>query len=89
VEPAGVLVGIETTEREWTQTARQPGGDYIIKLLNEYQASWALIRQWAGLDAAIAEREAQIQRLERLYGTLSTRYKKPVWSANRRSSDVP
>ena len=35
-------------------------------LLTEYRASWALIRQWAGHDAAVAQREAEIQRLERL-----------------------
>jgi putative hemolysin len=40
--------------------------EYIVGLLNEYRASWALIRQWAGLDAAIAQREAEIQKLERL-----------------------
>lgn len=27
---------------------------------------WALIRQWAGHDAAVAQREAEIQKLERL-----------------------
>lgn len=27
---------------------------------------WALIRQWAGRDAAIAQREARIEQLERL-----------------------
>jgi hypothetical protein len=37
-----------------------------VPLLNEYRAAWALIRQWAGHDAAIAEREARIQQLERL-----------------------
>ena len=35
-------------------------------LLNDTRASWARIRQWAGLDAAVAEREKRIQRLERL-----------------------
>jgi hypothetical protein len=64
-EPATVLVNIEATEREWDQKARR-GEDYIVSLLNEYRASWALIRQWAGQDAAIAQREAEIQRLERL-----------------------
>jgi hypothetical protein len=64
-EPTTVLVAVEATEREWAQKARH-GEDYIVKLLNEYQAAWALIRQWAGHDAAIAQREAQIQRLERL-----------------------
>jgi hypothetical protein len=65
-EPSTVLAGVESTEREWTQTASQPGGEYIVSLLNEYRASWAIIRQWAGYDAAIAQREAQIQQLERL-----------------------
>ncbi len=64
-EPATVLVQCESTEREWSLKASH-GEDYIIKLLNEYRASWALIRQWAGLDAAVAQREAEIQRLERL-----------------------
>lgn len=35
-------------------------------LLNEFRASWAILRQWAGHDAAVAQRETEIQRLERL-----------------------
>jgi hypothetical protein len=65
-EPSAVLAGVEATEREWTQEARRPGEEYIIPLLNEYRASWALIRQWTGHDAAVAQREAVIERLERL-----------------------
>jgi hypothetical protein len=65
-EPATVLTKIEATEREWTETARRPGEEYIVPLLNKYRAAWALVRQWAGHDAAIAEREAHIVRLERL-----------------------
>jgi hypothetical protein len=65
-EPAAVLVAIEATERKWAQDAGRPGEEHLVSLLNEYRATWALIRQWAGLDAAIAEREAQIQKLERL-----------------------
>jgi hypothetical protein len=38
----------------------------LATLLNEHRASFALIRQWAGHDAAVAQREAEIQRLERL-----------------------
>lgn len=64
-EPSTILVGVEATERGWSQSARR-GEDYIVPLLNEYRAAWALIRQWAGHDAAIAEREARIQQLERL-----------------------
>lgn len=66
VEPSTVLVGIESTERRWHQEAREPGNDYLVSLLNEYRAAWALIRQWAGHDAAIAQREARIEQLERL-----------------------
>jgi hypothetical protein len=65
-EPNTVLVNIESTEREWVQKASQPGNEYILSLLNEYRASWAIIRQWTGYDAAISQKEAQIQRLERL-----------------------
>ncbi len=65
-EPATVLVDVETTERKWAQEARLPGEEHMAGLLNEYRASWALIRQWAGHDAAVAEREARIQTLERL-----------------------
>jgi hypothetical protein len=65
-EPSTVLVGVETTEGKWSQEASQPGGDYLISLLNEYRAAWAMIRQWTGHDAAIAQREARIQQLERL-----------------------
>jgi hypothetical protein len=66
VDPQAVLVRIEAGERDWMQTARTPGEDYIIPLLNEYQAAWAIIRQWTGHDPAIAAREEHIQKLERL-----------------------
>lgn len=65
-EPQTVLLNIESTEREWVQKASHPGNDYMLSLLNEYRASWAIIRQWTGYDAAIAQKEAQIQHLERL-----------------------
>jgi hypothetical protein len=35
-------------------------------LLNEYQAAWAIIRQWTGHDPAVAAREEHTQKLERL-----------------------
>jgi hypothetical protein len=64
-EPSAVLVGVEATERDWTHRAGQ-GEDHLVSLLNEYRAAWALIRQWAGHDAAVAQREDEIRRLERL-----------------------
>lgn len=65
-QPATVLVGIEATEREWSTKASRPGEEYIIPLLNQYRASWAIIRQWTGHDPAIAAREAYIERLQKL-----------------------
>ena len=65
-EPSTVLTDIEATERKWTSQAARPGGEYIIPLLNSYRASWALLRQWGGLDAAVAARDEQIRSLERL-----------------------
>jgi hypothetical protein len=65
-EPNTVLVPIDRLEQEWTRDARNPGENHLIGLLNQARASWSLIRQWAGHDAAIAEREAYIQQLERM-----------------------
>jgi hypothetical protein len=64
-EPATVLANIETTERKWAREAAH-GEEYIVPLLNEYRAAWALIKQWTGHDPVVAERETEIQRLERL-----------------------
>ena len=64
-EPGPVLLSAETAERKWESDTRR-GEDYLVKLLNQYRAAWALIRQWAGQDAAIAAKEAKIRELERL-----------------------
>jgi hypothetical protein len=66
VEPAAVLAGVENTERDWARKARYEGEEYLVPLLNEYRAAWALVRQWTGHDPAISQREAEIARLERL-----------------------
>ena len=65
-EPGTPLTNVEATERNWSLTATRPNGEYIIPLLNHHRASWALIRQWCGHDAAIAARENRIAELERL-----------------------
>jgi hypothetical protein len=64
-EPATVLVSVDSTEREWTRDAVR-GESHLVGLLAKYRPSWALIRQWAGYDAALAQRQAEIDRLERL-----------------------
>jgi hypothetical protein len=65
-EPAPVLAAIEATERTWAMQADRPGNEYKIPLLNDYRACWALIRQWCGMDAAVAERQKRIKMLEGL-----------------------
>lgn len=75
-EPSTVLTGVEATGQRWNQEPKQPGNQYLARLLNEYRAAWAIIRQWAGHDAAIAQREARIQQLERLVWDASTRSRK-------------
>jgi hypothetical protein len=71
-DPAPVLLDLETTERAWSQ-ARRPGQEYIVKLLNEYRATWALIRQWAGHDAASRKERLKSKGLNGLFGTQPTR----------------
>jgi hypothetical protein len=66
VEPDAVLASIEATERNFAREIRTPGTEHTVSLLNNFQASAAVIRQWTGHDPAIAQRERQIQMLERL-----------------------
>jgi hypothetical protein len=65
-EPAGVLASLEASERDFSLRSTNPDNGYLIPLLNEFRASWAIVRQWCGLDAAIAIREKRISDLERL-----------------------
>ena len=54
---------VEAFERDWTRKATH-GEEYIIQVLNRYRASWVLLRQWAGYDAAVAQKEEEIKKLE-------------------------
>jgi hypothetical protein len=65
-EPAGVLANLEASERDFSLRSTNPDNAYLIPLLNEFRASWAIVRQWCGLDAAIAAREKRISDLEKL-----------------------
>lgn len=65
-EPAGILAAIEASEREYSLSSTNPENAYQIRLLNTWRASWALVRQWCGHDAAIAAREQRISYLEKL-----------------------
>jgi hypothetical protein len=65
-EPATVLVNIDVQENKWEREAREEGRDHLLGFLNEYRAAWALVRQWTGHDAAVANWRHRVTRLERL-----------------------
>lgn len=76
-EPRTVLDDVDSSEREWSLKAREPGGNYITPLLNEYRAAHAIVRQWAGHDEAVALREERINELERLLTSVMWDLRRP------------
>jgi hypothetical protein len=71
-EPQSVLLQVDAIQREYEAEARDAGNAYIVPLVNRWRAGWALCRQWAGFDQALAERDAEIERLRRIID--DTRY---------------
>lgn len=65
-EPQTVLLSVDAEQREYEHAAREPGNFRQVPLVQRWRASWALCRQWAGFDEALAERDAEIQRLRRI-----------------------
>lgn len=65
-EPETVLLGVEAAQRRWELEAREPGNYGLVSLVQRWKAGWALCRQWAGFDQALAERDAEIERLRRI-----------------------
>ncbi len=65
-EPQTVLDAVDADERQWSMKLREPGNHHLNSLLIDWRARWALIRQWAGHDAAVAAREERIRTLEEL-----------------------
>jgi hypothetical protein len=43
----------EATERKWSRDFSTPGEEHMVGLLNDFRASWALIRQWVAHEAAL------------------------------------
>jgi hypothetical protein len=62
-EPLTVLAQIDIEEREMLLAMREPGEAYRVPLVGVFIASNALVRQWAGHDAAVNERRAEVDRL--------------------------
>jgi hypothetical protein len=65
-EPETVLLAVDTQQRKYETEAREPGSSYLVPLVNEWRASWALIRQWAGHDEALAAKDEEIKRLRQV-----------------------
>jgi hypothetical protein len=70
VEPRTVLDQIDVHERRYETELREPGNAHLLPLVQRWRATWALCRQWAGFDEAIAQRDAEIQRLRRIIDDL-------------------
>jgi hypothetical protein len=65
-EPATVLLRVEQDERELELKAQEPGYRYLLGLLESYRPSYALVRSWAGFDAELAAKDAEIERLREI-----------------------
>jgi hypothetical protein len=65
-EPQTVLLQVETSEQRYEQESREIGNFYLVPLLQRWRAGWALCRQWAGFDEALAQRDREIGRLRRI-----------------------
>ncbi len=65
-EPSTALLHVDTEERQRTLEVRQESSAFLLALLERDRAGWALVRQWAGFDQAIAEREKEISRLQKI-----------------------
>jgi hypothetical protein len=63
-ESQTVLFTVDMAEQKYESAAREPD-DLLVPLVQHWKAGWALCRQWAGLDQAIAQRDAEIERLKR------------------------
>jgi hypothetical protein len=69
-EPQAVLWEVESLERKYEWDVRQLGNENLVPILNRLRAGWALCRQWAGFDVAIAQKDHEIERLRRILDDL-------------------
>jgi hypothetical protein len=66
-EPATVLASVESAAHDDEATLRDPySRSVLLSLMNQRRAAYALVRQWAGHDAALADRDKEIDRLQGL-----------------------
>lgn len=65
-EPSTVLAHINLQRRRYEIEVKEPGKAYLEPAINRWRAAWALASQWAGHDAALATKEAEIERLREI-----------------------
>lgn len=87
-EPTTVLTPIDAQEAELSVRSRQPGEQYLVSLLTEYRAAWAIVRQWASHDAAVALREERIRQLEELLTRVLWDLRRPDADPGRISNQI-
>lgn len=75
-EPSTALGPVDAQEREWSRS-RSLGEPNVSALLVKYRAVWAIVRQWAGDDAAVARRDRRIADLEDLLTSVMWELRRP------------
>lgn len=80
-EPGTVITSIEAAEHADEASLRDPyERSVLLSLMNERKAAYALVRQWAGHDAALASRDEEIERLRRLID-------RSIWDLRSKDAD--
>jgi len=69
-EPQTILLEVDTSEQRYDMEAREIGNSYLVPLVQQWRAGWALCRQWAGFDEALGQRDHEIDRLRRIIADL-------------------
>jgi hypothetical protein len=83
-----VLDPIDSQEREWSLQSREPGEQYLVRPLTQYRAAWAIIRQWASHDVAVARREKRIVYLEEVLTRVAWELRRPEADPERIASRI-
>ena len=70
-EPSAVLAQIKVQETEISRFEREYDAPEMTQLHNRYLAGWALVREWAGFDAAVADQVKEIESTQENHSRLS------------------
>lgn len=76
-EPGTVLTHVELDERELEVRVKEPDGAYLLSMLEEHRAEWAIIRQWAGVDQQLRQLHDEIDRLRKLIQRITWDLRQP------------